>query len=378
MINTNAYHTHDAYNRILENTNASINSVTEEEKEKEEQQPKPTESPNLAGDYKCVIAYDPITPEDDALWLPIKKTPDNTVWYYKLNETTTLCLQPYIAEELTNWFRTNVKDPTKITDPYSRETITNNTVIFLTKANNWHEPKKVRLNTILSAGQPAQIPASLTVAPRPTPPTTPRIIPPVSPPLRPVPNHFRGPLTRHRVMEIIEYYSAVGGRPNFRGANLSGLNLRGLNFIGADMSGANLNGVDFFYTMLSHANFQGASMRHTNLQTAILMQANLRKADLQHANLTYANLVRSDLSETNLSKADLSSAVLLGANLKNATLRHAKIEMPRFNSDSNLMNADFRKARLSYAADIVNVPNWREAQFGPSQRIQLARYLMDK
>lgn len=361
MINTNANHTHDAYNRILENTNASINTAPEEE-------PKPTDSPKLAGDYDCVISLDRITPEDDVLWLPTNKTPDNPVWYYKLNETTTLCLQPYIAEELTNWLQT------KTTDPNSRETITNDTVIFLTKANNWHEPKKVRLNTILSAGQPAHMPASLTVAPRPTP----RIIPPVSPPLRPVPNHFLDPLTRHRVMEIIDYYSAVGGRPNFRGANLSGLNLIGLNLKRADMSGANLDGVDFFYAMLSHANFQGASMRHTNLQTAILMQANLRKADLQHANLTYANLVGSNLSETNLSNADLSSAVLLGAKLKNATLRHAKINMPRFNCDSNLVNADFRKARLSYAASIVDVPNWREAQFGPLQRFQLARYLMDK
>ena len=88
-----------------------------------------------------------------------------------------------------------------------------------------------------------------------------------------------------------------------RGADLSGLTLRGILITKADMRGAILRGVDF--------------------QEARLLQVDLREADLSHANLQLAYLNNADCAEADLSDAQLQRARLINVHLRGATLTGA-------------------------------------------------------
>ena len=162
--------------------------------------------------------------------------------------------------------------------------------------------------------------------------------------------------------------------PDFSGANLSQLNLQGI-----DLRGANLTQVNFSNTDLSEANLTQA-----NLNRASLLKANLSKANLSKANLDYVifsqatinrqtlidrkslqiykivnnfpldrNFSQCDLSNSNLFRvnftgADLSNANLSNANLTNATLSEAYLTGADL-SNANLTNANLTNTYLSHA-----------------------------
>lgn len=77
----------------------------------------------------------------------------------------------------------------------------------------------------------------------------------------------------------------------------------------ADLSGANLKEVNFRFTRLCSANLSGA-----NLERALFFTSNLNGANFSHANLKGSQIVSSDLYWTNLSNANLSeSAIFVSA-----------------------------------------------------------------
>ena len=146
--------------------------------------------------------------------------------------------------------------------------------------------------------------------------------------------------------------------PDLAGADLSELNLAGVNLAKADLSGARLSG-----TNLSGANLTRAKLFRADLSLADLSRATLFKANLSQADLAGANLNGADLSGAFLIKANLSGASLIGACLKGANLGQASLFRARL-STAVLREASFFKADLSEAdlreADLQGA-NFQEA-----------------
>lgn len=139
-----------------------------------------------------------------------------------------------------------------------------------------------------------------------------------------------------------------GERANLINANLSGVNLRGIDLSEADLNGVNLSNADLSYTNLRGANLSGADLNNANLRNADLRGAdlwnvNLRNADLKYANLRGINLRNSNLKYANLSDTNLMDADLGDADLRNADLRDTDLRC------ADLRNADLRDAILSNA-----------------------------
>jgi hypothetical protein len=101
----------------------------------------------------------------------------------------------------------------------------------------------------------------------------------------------------------------------FRGLNLSGANLGGLDLSCEDAVPA------------THcADFENANLSGTNLDFMRLVGARLIRADLTGASLFKVKLTRADLRGAKLRGADLSSASLFHANLIGADLTGAKLD----------------------------------------------------
>lgn len=165
-------------------------------------------------------------------------------------------------------------------------------------------------------------------------------------------------ITQRELNEILELHKMWldrkdGKRADLTGVDLCGLNLHDVNLEYADLHGANLSKANLSCANLSYADLHDANLSETNLKYAELFKANLShtylilanllEADLMYANLENAILFKAalsdvDLSYTNLIKADLSYAYLYNANLKYANLTMARLE-----------GTDLRYARLTGA-----------------------------
>lgn len=170
-------------------------------------------------------------------------------------------------------------------------------------------------------------------------------------------------ITQRELNEILELHKMWldrkdGKRADLTGVDLCGLNLHDANLKYADLHGANLSKANLSCANLSYADLHDANLSETNLKYAELFKANLShtylilanllEADLMYANLENAILFKAalnavDLSYTNLIKADLSYAHLYNANLKYANLTRARLE-----------GTDLRYARLT-GANLTNV-----------------------
>ena len=94
--------------------------------------------------------------------------------------------------------------------------------------------------------------------------------------------------------------------------------------------------------------YRGADLSGVNLREAYLKSADLRNANLQNTDLRKAHLISANLRKAHLlNKADLRKAYLIGANLRGVDLSGAKL------SGADLRNADLRYADLS-GADLRN------------------------
>jgi uncharacterized protein YjbI with pentapeptide repeats len=91
---------------------------------------------------------------------------------------------------------------------------------------------------------------------------------------------------------LVEEYA--GGKRDFCRAELSDV----------DLSGVDLKGADFSYAELSEANLSNANLRGCDLSFANLSQANLQNADLRGALLFSTDLRQANLQGAKLEKAD--------------------------------------------------------------------------
>jgi uncharacterized protein YjbI with pentapeptide repeats len=95
-----------------------------------------------------------------------------------------------------------------------------------------------------------------------------------------------------------------------------------------------------------------------------LVEVNLSGADLRHVNFYQANLTMADLSKTNLDSANLREASLFRANLFAADLTEARLIVPNLNlanlTQAFLGGAEFVSAKLTGA-------DFTEANFSGSQ-----------
>jgi TIR domain/Pentapeptide repeats (8 copies) len=112
--------------------------------------------------------------------------------------------------------------------------------------------------------------------------------------------------------------------PDFRNADLAGMQLSCAQLQRADLHGAKL----------SHAILCDANLRRVDLSSADLRYANLSHADLSHADLTGADLSHAKLSATNL-----NGTLFRGTILENANLSHALLQNTAF------MNVDLSTVR---------------------------------
>lgn len=182
---------------------------------------------------------------------------------------------------------------------------------------------------------------------------------------------------------IIKYINYNNFRSDLTGADLRGLEfsifdfskiiLNEVNFSGEkmrklDLSNSQLCGACFRDTNLKFSNLENSKLSYANLENADLRDANLKGAELKGTNLRGANLEGNDLSHTciegvNLQKANLKGAYLRNvdlrktclscADLRNADLKNVLLE------DTNLYKADLRSANLESAdfrgANIIEI-----------------------
>ena len=109
-----------------------------------------------------------------------------------------------------------------------------------------------------------------------------------------------------------QYDAVASGKSDCAWCDLSGADLRNIDFSGADLSGANLTGAD-------------------------ISGAILRKADLSGADLTGAVVVDADLSDSSLAGADLDQVDLSSALLSGAIIEKAYCDWAtKLPDDSNM------------------------------------------
>ena len=130
------------------------------------------------------------------------------------------------------------------------------------------------------------------------------------------------------------------GWENMR-ADLSGADLRGVNFCCRNLSGASLAGANLSYAELQSADLCGANLSGAELSYLDLRNADLRNAyargarfnasDLSHADCRFANLINahfkgSDLSYTDFRCAEMDNAVFSGAKLDKTNFDSASLQ----------------------------------------------------
>ena len=118
----------------------------------------------------------------------------------------------------------------------------------------------------------------------------------------------------------------------------------------ADLSGVNLRGVDLRYVKLQCADLQRANLQY----------ADLRGINLKDSYLISTNLSGADLGDANLEGADLRNTNLQYAHLQNANLSHSKLDDTNFKHSIRpwLITANHIGSRFSetlYFADKDNV-----------------------
>jgi uncharacterized protein YjbI with pentapeptide repeats len=139
----------------------------------------------------------------------------------------------------------------------------------------------------------------------------------------------------------VEEFNATRGQrsaPDLFAVDLSGKDLRGVDFSGANLEKADLSGADLRGSVLARANFSGADLTGARLDDVVAIKSRWTEAWLEKAGLGKADLTGSDMVGAVLNQADACGAVFRGVRLKNAELHEAK-----------LANADFREVKASGA-----------------------------
>ena len=155
--------------------------------------------------------------------------------------------------------------------------------------------------------------------------------------------------------------------PDLTQANLSNLNLSGINFRKAILKQANLNNTDLSKAQLNNADLEKANLLGANLSSTNFQGANLdfailkaiinRQTIMADKYLKIYEIVNHTGESKNFTGIDLSNSNLFKADLSNAELGNAKLNNANLNS-ANLSNAYLHKADLTGAnlqnADLTN------------------------
>lgn len=109
----------------------------------------------------------------------------------------------------------------------------------------------------------------------------------------------------------------------------------------ADLSGISIAGADLRGALMLRTNLRG-----TDLSEAKLSEAHVVEADLTNAKLAGADLLRCSCIKSNFLAANLRGADLRGAMLHKVILTGADLSNARFDSESDLTEAEIMQARL--------------------------------
>jgi len=123
--------------------------------------------------------------------------------------------------------------------------------------------------------------------------------------------------------------------PNLMRANLSKMELCGINLneaylVQAFLERTNFENAQLVSAVIKEADIRGAKLQKANLEKANLSRANLKYAQLcdariAEASLVFANMSKTDLTAANFTYANLSGADLSKADLKNSLFQNARM-----------------------------------------------------
>lgn len=147
-------------------------------------------------------------------------------------------------------------------------------------------------------------------------------------------------------------------RPNFQGADFSGINLIGISLYEANLQDAHFVGTRLDSAFLGKAKLQGAQLRSATLDNAYLVKADLSGANLLGASLAearlsrviakdarmrYINAFKARLDRGDFTDADMYGAVLNQAYLVDARMKYAQLQ------NANLVEANLERVNLEGA-----------------------------
>lgn len=159
--------------------------------------------------------------------------------------------------------------------------------------------------------------------------------------------------TRFIIKETDQYFeNGIDLRGvKFRGDSLNNLvfSLQNSNLSGADIRGINFPRANLDYCNLSAALLNKAFLWRAGFDRGNLSGANLTEADLKEASFFNTNLRKANLSKTWLFETDFNSADLSGANFTNANIQGSVIF-----DKANLTQVDFTKVILDISWDEIS------------------------
>ncbi|XP_059819667.1 BTB/POZ domain-containing protein KCTD9 isoform X4 [Hypanus sabinus] len=113
---------------------------------------------------------------------------------------------------------------------------------------------------------------------------------------------------------------------NFRGTDLSRLDLRYINFKMANLSNCNLSHANLCSSNLERADLSGAILDGANLQGVKMLCSNAEGASLRGCNFEDPSGLKANLEGANLKGVDMEGSQMTGINLRVATLKNAKLK----------------------------------------------------
>ncbi|MBF0239493.1 MAG: DUF2169 domain-containing protein [SAR324 cluster bacterium] len=116
-------------------------------------------------------------------------------------------------------------------------------------------------------------------------------------------------------------------------------------FAGMDLSGQDLRNIDFSGSFLEKVNFSSCDLSGANFSGAILAHANLGSAKMTGANFSGANVGSAFLMDADLTDANLNNAILSKSNLKNTRFVRAQMHGVQF-METKFENTDFSHAEM--------------------------------
>jgi hypothetical protein len=117
---------------------------------------------------------------------------------------------------------------------------------------------------------------------------------------------------------------------DFRGVDLSGADLAGVNLGSLDFQGARFDGATLTGAWLRECDLGGASFKGANLEQSWCAGARFAEADFERASLARCNLRGCDFRKARFGSADLRGATLDGADLCGADLGSANVNDATF------------------------------------------------